>query len=157
MRRKDKEVTSRAWMLDVLREGLYAEVAFAGEEGPYVVPVNYGFEGGRFIFHGAPEGKKFELLRADPRVCFNVVTGAELVRDEKDPSEYSMKYRSVTGKGKARFAEEPEEKRAALQAIMRHYEGPLEPMPDSLLARTAVVLVDIEEISGKVSSYPKPE
>ena len=68
MRRKDKEVTSRAWMLDVLREGLYAEVAFAGEEGPYVVPVNYGFEDGRFIFHGAPEGKKFELLRADPRV-----------------------------------------------------------------------------------------
>ena len=86
-----------------------------------------------------------------PRRC------AELVRDEKDPSEYSMKYRSVTGKGKARFAAEPEEKRAALQAIMRHYEGPLEPMPDSLLARTAVVLVDIEEMSGKVSSYPKPE
>jgi nitroimidazol reductase NimA-like FMN-containing flavoprotein (pyridoxamine 5'-phosphate oxidase superfamily) len=156
MRRKDKEVTSREWMLEVLREGLYAEVALCGPEGPYVVPVNYGFDGRRFIFHGAPEGLKFNLVRADQRVCFNVVAGAELIRDEKDPSEYSMKYRSVTGRGRARFVEDLGEKKAALQAIMKHYSGPLEPMPDELLRRTAVVTVDIEELTGKVSSYPKP-
>ena len=156
MRRKDKEVTSREWMEEVLREGLYAEVAFCGPDGPYVVPVNYGFDKGRFIFHGAPEGLKFSLVRADQRVCFNVVAGAELIRDDRDPSEYSMKYRSVTGRGLARFIEDLDEKKAALQAIMKHYGGPLEPMPDELLRRTAVVMVETSELTGKVSSYPKP-
>lgn len=156
MRRKDKEVTSREWMLDVLREGLYAEVALTGPEGPYVVPVNYGFEEGRFIFHGAPEGLKFSMILADPRVCFNVVTDTELIRDDLDPSEYSMKYKSVTGRGRARLPEDLAEKRAALQAVMKHYSGPLEPMPDSLLARTAVFIVDVGEMTGKVSFYPNP-
>lgn len=156
MRRKDKQVESRVWMLETLREGIYAEVALAGADGPYVVPVNYGFDETRFIFHGAPQGLKIELLKEDARVCFNVVTGAQLIRDENDPSEYSMKYKSVTGSGRARLLEDLGEKRAALQLIMKHYEGPLEPMPDDLLRRTAVVEVEIAQLTGKVSSYPKP-
>ncbi len=38
MRRKDKEVTSRDWMFEVLDRGVWMELAMADKEGrPYIV------------------------------------------------------------------------------------------------------------------------
>lgn len=59
MRRKDKEVTSRDWMFEVLDRGVWMELAMADKEGhPYIVPLNYGFKDDFIFVHGAKEGKK---------------------------------------------------------------------------------------------------
>ena len=110
MRRKDKEVTSREWMMEVLDKGLWIELAMADKEGrPYVVPLNYGFKDNFMIVHGAKEGKKIDVMKENNMVAFNVTIDAEIVRNEEDPSEFSMKYRSVSGLGTAKFIEDIEE------------------------------------------------
>lgn len=158
LRRKDKEVTSRGWMEEVLKEAEWLELGLAGKDGcPYVLPMNYGYESGFLYVHGAREGKKVDMLRENPKVCFQIVLGAEIQRDENDPSEFNMKYRSVTGFGEAEILEDIEEKRKALHILMHHYNGPTEPMPDAMLNGTLVVKISISEMTGKVNGYPKPE
>ncbi|HAH69474.1 MAG TPA: pyridoxamine 5'-phosphate oxidase family protein [Synergistaceae bacterium] len=157
MRRKDKEVTSREWMMEVLEKGIWMELAMSGKDGwPYVVPLNYGFGKDFIIVHGAREGKKIDLLRENNKVAFNVAIDTEVIRDENDPSEFSMKYRSVSGLGTAKFIEDAEEKREALKIIMEHYHGPKEPITEGMLKATAVIKISITEITGKINFYPKP-
>lgn len=158
MRRKDKEVTSRDWMADVLDRGVWIELAMADKEGwPYIVPLSYGFKDDFIIVHGAREGKKIDLLKENNKVAFNVAIDTEVVRNEENPSEFSMKYRSVSGLGIASFIEDLEEKREALKILMDHYRGPKEPMAEGMLKATAVIKIQITEITGKNNFYPKPE
>ena len=44
MRRKDREVTGLDQILDILQRCDTAHLAMSGEDGPYVVPVSFGFE-----------------------------------------------------------------------------------------------------------------
>lgn len=155
MRRKDKEVTSREWMERTLDAGEWLTLAMRGTDGePYAVPLNYGYCDGCIIVHGATEGTKISALKKYPRVCFSVVTETELVRSE-DPSNFSEKYKSVIGRGDAEFIDDTAGKRKALSALMRHYNGPTEPMSDETLAHVAVIKIKITEMTGKISGYSK--
>lgn len=158
MRRKDKEVTSRNWMMEVLDNGIWMQLAMVDKEGwPYVVPLNYGVKDDFIIIHGAREGKKINLLKENSRVAFNVAIDTEVIRDEDDPSEFSMKYKSVSGLGTASFIDDLEEKREALKVLIDHYNGPKEPITEGMLRATAVIKIQITELTGKINFYPKPE
>ena len=61
------EVESRA----LLRGSRLARLGCVAEGYPYVVPVNYVFDGESFLVHSLP-GRKIEAMRADPRVCLQV-------------------------------------------------------------------------------------
>ena len=107
MRRNDREVASHEWMLEVLDRGEWLELALVGKDGwPYIVPLNYGFGNDFIIIHCAKEGKKIDLLKENNKVAFNVAVDAEIVRNEEDPSKFSMKYKSVSGRGIAEFIED---------------------------------------------------
>jgi nitroimidazol reductase NimA-like FMN-containing flavoprotein (pyridoxamine 5'-phosphate oxidase superfamily) len=157
MRRKDKEVTSREWMLGVLNDGIYAEIAMAGRDGkPYVVPMNYGFDDGHLYIHGALAGKKIDILKENPYVCFNVTTEVKLVTNPDDPSDVSSEFCSVTGSGPARFLEDPDAKLAAATLLMDHCHAPMSERLVKKLKVTSVIVIDIEEMTGKLSKKPKP-
>ena len=158
MRRNDREVASHEWMLEVLDRGEWLELALVGKDGwPYIVPLNYGFGNDFIIIHCAKEGKKIDLLKENNKVAFNVAVDAEIVRNEEDPSKFSMKYKSVSGRGIAEFIEGNKEKREALEIMMEHYRGPKGPITEGILGVTAVVKIRITEMTGKVNRYPKPE
>ena len=42
------------------------------KEGPYIVPVGYGYAGGKIFFHTCGEGLKMEVMGSNPEVCFEV-------------------------------------------------------------------------------------
>ena len=111
MRRNDREVESHDWMMEVLDQGQWMELALAGKDGwPYIVPLNYGFSDDFIIIHCAKEGKKIDLLRENNKVAFNVAVDAEIIRHEEDPTKFSMKYKSVSGRGIAEFIEDRKER-----------------------------------------------
>lgn len=158
MRRKDKQVTSKAWIEDVLQKAEWLELGLAGSDGwPYVVPLNFAYKDGYLILHGAAAGKKADMLAENPKVCFQAAVDTEVIRNETDPAQFSMKYRSVTGFGIAKTVGDIAEKREYLRELMYHYDGPVEPMPDTMLQKTLVIKIEIIEMTGKVSGYPKPE
>ena len=158
MRRNDREVASHEWMAEVLDRGEWMELAMAGKDGwPYIVPLNYGFCDDIIIIHCAGEGKKIDLMKENNKVAFNVAVDAEVVRNEEDPTKFSMKYKSVSGRGIAEFIEDAKEKREALEIMMGHYRGPKGPITEEKLGVTAVIKIRITEMTGKVNRYPKPE
>ena len=157
MRRKDREVVCKEWMLSVLEECEYLQLALCREGVPYVVPMNYGIGDGYLVLHGAAEGQKIDFLKSNPRAAFSAVAGAEIIRHPHDPSSYSSKYRCVCGSGTVRFLTDIGEKREALELLMKHYNGPTSPMPDAMLQKLSVMRLDIEEMTGKVNGYENPD
>lgn len=161
MRRKDREIMERTEIMDVLRRCDVCNVAFADGNMPYVIPMNFGIveEAERTVlcFHCAGEGKKLEMLSKNARVAFAASCNHVLEREDSD--HCTMRYESVCGSGTMRMADDPE-KLSALDAIMSHYRlGKAEKKPfaysESLLARTTVLLLEIEQMSGKRSAPAK--
>jgi nitroimidazol reductase NimA-like FMN-containing flavoprotein (pyridoxamine 5'-phosphate oxidase superfamily) len=156
MRKKDKLVTDREWIEGVLKEGQVISIALAAPDGePYALPMGYGYEDGAIYVHGAVRGYKNDLVSQNPKVSFNVTIGAEVVRNERG-REFTQRYRSVTGFGTIHEITDLAEKNRALAALMRQYDAPHEDITEQYSKAVWVAKIDIREITGKMSGYPKP-
>jgi len=133
---------------EVLRLGM------TDEDGPYVVPVNFGLADGRLFVHGPGEGRCLEAIARDPRVCFEA-DECTIIRADK-PCGFTARFRSVIGYGTARILTTVAEKRAGLDAIMRQYGSTGDGIPDSTLGRTTVIEIAIESMEGK-QHMPAPD
>lgn len=150
MRRKDKEITDFGEMEEILRQARVCRLALGSEDGPYIVPLNFGYAERRLYFHSAPEGKKIDLIRKDNRVCFEVETGIDLSPGEI-PCKWSMEYRSVIGYGRAVFLDKAEQKLEALRIIFSHYSNDAFEVPPSACEKLAVIVIQIESMTAKAS------
>lgn len=148
MRRKEKQITETADIEQILQQGQVCRLGFADRNVPYIVPMNYGYQDSALYFHSAPEGRKIDLIRANPLVCFEV---DELVKMNKaaNACDWGASFKSVIGTGTARLLETLAEKKAGLDIIMAHYSGRSFDYPDENLAKTAVIQVTIHEMTGK--------
>ncbi|MCD6299852.1 MAG: pyridoxamine 5'-phosphate oxidase family protein [Dehalococcoidales bacterium] len=152
MRRKDKEITDIDDIEEIIKKAICCRIGLVDNDEPYIVPVSFGYERNALYFHGASEGRKIELIKKNNKVCFEIDTDVAVVKAEK-PCQWTMRYRSVIGVGKARILENAEEKARALRLIMGHYaEGDFS-FPKSELDSVLVVRIDIENITGKKSGY----
>lgn len=160
MRRKDREITDRVEMLNILQKCDVCYVAFADENTPYVVPMNFGMteQEGRVAlwFHCASEGHKLEMLARNSHVAFSVSTGHVL--EWEDSGHCTMRYESVCGSGEMHIVQ-GEEKITGIDAVMCHYRPASSQQRKSqysaeLLNRTTILKLEIEEMTGK-HSVPK--
>ena len=87
-------------------------------------------------------------LKKNPKVSFEMDIDCELI---KSCDRCSMKYRSVIGFGNASFIEALEDKRNALDELMKHYHQEPIAYPEHVLMNVAVIKVKIEEMTGKTS------
>ena len=152
MRRKDKEITDRTVIEEIIAKASVCRIGLSANGEPYVFPVNYGYHDECLYFHSAPQGKKIEMLRQNPHVCFQMDTDVELIPAEK-ACDWSIKYRSVTGFGKAEFLHDPEGKRHAMQSIMSHYSDQKFTFAEESLVPVCIVCIHIETMTGKMSGY----
>lgn len=89
---------------------------------PYVVPMNFGYEHQIFYFHGDQHGKKMNCLKINPQVSVSLSTDHKLFKQNEDVAcSYGMEYSSVVLSGKVEFITDFEEKKEALQIIMKQY------------------------------------
>lgn len=148
MRRNEKQITDKKQMEQILAQAQVCRLAMVDQGHAYVVPLNFGYRDGSLYFHSAPEGRKIDALKADPRVCFEV---DELIKLNKAASAcgWGASFKSVIGTGTARILETPAEKKAGLDIIMAHYSGRSFDYPDEKLAKTAVIQVIVHEMTGK--------
>ena len=150
MRRKEKEITNKKEIEKVIRSSLVCRLAMCDYDRPYIVPLCFGLAKNTLYFHCALEGRKLEILRNNPRVCFEFDTGVQLVPGAK-PCSIGMKYKSVIGSGIASVvADEPERKRG-LRAVIRQYSKNAGAFAPEKLARTLILKVEILEMTGKKS------
>lgn len=148
LRRKEKKMTDTKEMEQLLAEAQVCRLAMVDKGRPYVVPLNFGYRDGVLYFHSALEGRKIDVLNANPEVCF-VVDEQVKMNKAAAACDWGVSYRSVICTGKARMLETASEKKAGLDIIMAHYSGRAFDYPEEKLAKTAVIQVTIHEMTGK--------
>ncbi len=150
MRKKEKEITDPTEIEQIIKQTRVCRLGFVDGNEPYVVPVCFGYEKNAFYFHCAPEGRKLELIRNNNRVCVEIDTDVEITDAEK-PCGWSARYRSVIGVGRAHILEDEADKIRGLTVLMRQFGEKRPAVSFEKADRTAVVRIDIENITGKKS------
>ncbi len=158
MRRKDREITDRARINEILDTAKVVHLGLVDEGRPYVVPLHYGYEwvDDKLVVwcHGAREGRKINVISA------NAVAFVEMECDVQDisggdvPCDYGSSYASVMGEGEAHLVTDPDKKAHGLQVLMRKQTGRDFQIPERMLPAVAVIKIDITELSAKARPYP---
>ncbi|MGA3174937.1 MAG: pyridoxamine 5'-phosphate oxidase family protein [Syntrophorhabdales bacterium] len=152
MRQAKREIRDKDVIEGILRDSPVGRLGTMGRDGyPMVKPLNFVYLDGRIYFHSAREGEKIADMARDDRVCFEVDLAVAFVKAVGDPCGAGCLYRSVIVRGRARVVEERDERLKALKGLMEKYqpEGGYGAFPEEKLAITAVVRIDIVEMTGK--------
>lgn len=154
MRRKDREITGLDEKLALLKDRKVCRLGISLHDEPYIVPLNFGWTFAdnalTLYFHSAKEGKKTDIMRANPRACFEVDCNHALIRADT-ACKYGFRFTSLIGFGNITFIENQEEKRLALNVLMRHQTGEDKPFDftDAEIDAVSVFKLSVNEWTGK--------
>ena len=149
MRKKEFEITDFSEIEEILNRAEICRLGLADGGTPYIAPMNFGYRDRALYFHTGHAGKKIDILRKNPAVCFEVEIDAAVIRSDT-ACGWGMKYRSVIGTGEAVFVEDAAGKKKALDIIMAHYDdaGAWEYRENSF-DRACIIKVEVETITGR--------
>lgn len=151
MRRSDREITDFQEIVEVIEKCEVCRLAMHDKEYPYIVPVNYGMqlEENKIVlyFHGATEGKKYQLMEKNPKVCFEVDCNHGLYTSQ-EKGNCTMAYESVIGFGTIHMIPD-EEKYDALCILMKHYHKEDFAFNQAVMPQTRVWKLVVGSCTGK--------
>ena len=102
-----------------------------------------------FYLHCAHEGRKLDLIRANPHVCVELDCDVQMVSGGDVPCRYGSAYASVIGTGVACVVEDAAEKIHGLQLLMRNQIGRDFDFDQQMAASVEVVKVVVSDFSAK--------
>ena len=106
MRRNDCEITDSAEIERFISCEKIIRIGFYDKGDVYIVPVNYGYvcECGKsfFYFHGAQEGRKYQLSLSAPQVGFEI-DGKYHSLPHTQACKFSATFQSVIGTGQVQI------------------------------------------------------
>jgi nitroimidazol reductase NimA-like FMN-containing flavoprotein (pyridoxamine 5'-phosphate oxidase superfamily) len=156
-RARERAAYDRELVHSVLDEGWVCHLGFVRDGAPVVLPTLYARAGERLYVHGSTGSRPLRTAGEEEGmpVCLTVtlVDGLVLARSA---FHHSVNYRSVVVHGTAHPVTDPRERAEALDALVDHVlpgraadsrrANPRE------LAATAVLALDLAEVSAKVRS-----
>lgn len=138
---------------EILKREQVGTLATINEDGsPYATPIHFVYDNGKIYMHGLPAGQKVENIRRNGSISFMVYHMNGLLLDENElPCDTNTAYQSVIISGRASFLTELNDKKSALELIVKKYTPQLsdKPLPEKMVKGTAVIMVDITSVSGK--------
>lgn len=147
--RNKKQILSPERAMAVLENSTSGVLSLLGDHDyTYGVPMSYGYKDGKLYFHCAKKGHKIDAIKKHNKVSFTVIETDQIV-----PEEYTTYFRSVIVFGKLHFVEDIEQKREALNILVKKYssdyvEGGKAEI-DAKINAVEIITLDIEHISGK--------
>ena len=158
MTKRERQITDEGQIMDILDVGKVLHLGLAVDNEPYVVPMNYGYtrENGKLVIylHSAVRGKKLDMIRANPKVFFEIDCDRAPFEGEL-PCQYGLSYSSVMGKGIARIVDDVEEKKQAMTVLMKTQTGKDFTFEDRLVSIVAVIRIDVESYTAKHRPIPE--
>lgn len=151
MRRSDREIKEFDEIVKVIEKCDVCRLGLNDGEYPYIVPLNFGMqiEDGKIVlyFHGAVEGKKYDLIARNHKASFEMDCSHRLVMDYEEKS-CTMEYESVIGHGTVEILTE-EEKYEALCILMKHYHQEDFEFDRRVMPATTVFKLTVDACTGK--------
>ena len=156
--RRERLITDREKVLEILDKAKVLHLGLVDGDEPYIVPMNYGytFEDEKLTFwlHGALRGRKYDIIRKNPKVCFEME--CDLVPFEGDVAcRYGISYSSLMGRGVAQIIEDTAEKQKALSVLMKTQVDKDFEFNEKLASVVGVIRVDVLDYTAK--HRPAPE
>ena len=158
MTKRERQVTDPQQILEILDKAKVMHLGLCENNEPYVVPMNYGYtmEDGKLVMylHSAVQGKKLDMIQANPRVFFELDCDLTPFEGEK-PCQYGLSYSSVMGRGTAQIVEDVEEKKKAMSLLMKTQTEKDFTFEDRLVSIVAVIRIDVTEYTAKHRPIPE--
>ena len=158
MTKRERQITDEAQILHILDTAKVLHLGLAVDNEPYVVPMNYGYtmENGKPVLylHSAVRGKKLDMIRANPRVFFEMDCDLQPF-EGKVPCQYGLVYSSIMGRGTASIVEDVEEKKQAMSLLMKTQTGKEFTFEDRLVSIVSVIRIDVAEYTAKHRPLPE--
>lgn len=150
MRRKDREVTAPEEITEIMSRCEILRLAMNTDTVPYILPVNFGMEpdGQTLYIHGASTGTKYGVLEKDNRASFEMDCCTALELNSED-HECSMTYESVIGWGVIDELTDVNDKRHALNMLMKQYHAEEFTFNEGPLPRTRILRLKVQERTAK--------
>lgn len=152
-RKKERGTYDRRTVDAILDEALVCHVGFPEGGSTVVLPTAFARDRDLVYLHGAAANRMLKTAGSGAPICVTVtiLDGIVLARSA---FHHSMNYRSVVLFGAGSSVVDPEEKLAALMAIVDHMapgrSADARPPTENELRSTAVVRLPISEASAKV-------
>lgn len=155
MRRQDRALSlEQSWSF--LKEATVGRLAMATLEGvPYVIPFNHIVWDNEIFVHCALEGRKLEILRNNPLVCYEV-DSLEGIKTGPRACDFSSYYKSVIAFGKAYEVEDNEKKAAILKRLAKKYAPPghlFERVTAMDFSKIVLIGIRVEQLTGKANPH----
>lgn len=127
----------------LLSDGVRGRLGYCENDKPYVVPVNYMFDGECIYVHSLP-GHKIDVLRSNPNTCLQV---------DKIEDEYH--WRSVIAFGLYEEVTGEAEREGLLADLFKRlpHLTPVESRMKSSGLKTIVFRIRVEEITGVYENW----
>ncbi|MFE5819100.1 pyridoxamine 5'-phosphate oxidase family protein [Streptomyces sp. NPDC056479] len=155
-RSAERAVYDKELVHAILDEAYVCHLGFVRDGAPVVLPTLFGRVGETLYVHGSTGSRPLRMTgKADPGlpVCLTV-THVDALILARSAFHHSINYRSVVVHGTAYDVTDPEEKRIALDALVEHVvagrSGDSRPANKKELAATAVIRLDLNEVSAKL-------
>jgi nitroimidazol reductase NimA-like FMN-containing flavoprotein (pyridoxamine 5'-phosphate oxidase superfamily) len=141
----------------ILDEALICHLSFVVDGQPFGLPTIHARVGEVLYVHGSAASRMLRTAAGGTPVCLTATLLDGLVM-ARSAFHHSMNYRSVVVLGHAVLVEDPDEKRAALEAVVEHVAPGRsaevrQPTPLELKG-TSVLRLPIDEASAKVRTGP---
>jgi nitroimidazol reductase NimA-like FMN-containing flavoprotein (pyridoxamine 5'-phosphate oxidase superfamily) len=149
----------KAIIEDIIRQCKICFIGMMDGQGfPYVLPMNFGYEGDAIYLHSAPEGSKITALEANPNVCITFCPEPELAyQHEEVACSYRMKGGSVLCRGKVVFVEDYDAKIEALNILMKQYSDKTYTYSAPAVQNVRIWKVEPIEITAHIFGAPHPK
>ena len=158
MTRRERQVTDINEIIKILDKSKVLHLGLVDGDEPYVVPMNFGYimDGDKLTIylHGARKGRKIDVLRANPKVFFEMECDLQPFEGEV-ACKYGISYSSLMGRGNAVIVEDSQEKQDALKFLMKTQTGMDFEFNDKLASVVGVIRVDVSDYTAKHRPLPK--
>lgn len=153
MRRKDREVTDKNEIIDILNKCNTVRIALNDDYGyPYIVPMNFGYDYKSdeliLYFHCANAGKRMELIKRSNKAAFEMDCDHKLITSDV-ACDFSMEYSSICGTGIIEVINGVE-KISGINRLMKKYVGnKVFTFREEMLNSVVVLKLTVEQFSAK--------
>lgn len=155
MRRQKCEVTDPVKIEQIIKKAGVVHLGMVDEGKAYIVPLHYGYiykDGGLTLYmHGATEGRKYDVIAADPNVFIEIDTDMVLTSGGEVPCEYGANYACVMGEGTASILTDVDEKVMGLELIIKSQLGRDFIITEPMTKLVNVIKVVVPELSVKMN------